>query len=411
MNDARTIRYAYVKNGDVVAQIQRVRGSGKGRTTSGPDAFLNDFLNIVGDNPLLLLGQGRCKDIHRSGNVTARVLPDHTFLLWKIFARVNGFLQVLLYLLIYRPQRIVCGRSGSMLWACFIASRLYSVPLVHSRHNQVLFASQKWFRRLGGLIDYWCIKRATAVVCHGPFLKEQLLSIGVFSNRLFEFDVGFRDTQRVQKSLPHSVRNIDMTKINSVLFVGRVQANKGVFDLLDAMEEELAKDNSVMLIYAGEGLNAMDLTHEVEMRGLIGKVLTLGEVPHSEILALIESSAVVITPTRSSFPEGRCMAAMEAFVMGVPVIAPNFGPFPFLVNHGENGLLFEPDSVADLTDKLKSLLNDRKLRGHLRQGARKAGQSLLRPIRTFGQAIEKAFSPQVISGGKVVAEEIKGNES
>ena len=60
---------------------------------------------------------------------------------------------------------------------------------------------------------------------------------------------------------------------------------------------------------------------------------------------------MVVTPTQSQFPEGRCMATMEGLVMGVPVIAPNFGPFPFLVKHGENGLLFEPDSSHDIQDE------------------------------------------------------------
>ena len=75
-------------------------------------------------------------------------------------------------------------------------------------------------------------------------------------------------------------------------------------------------------------------------------------MPHENLADLICESTVVVTPTQSQFPEGRCMATMEGLVMGIPVIAPDFGPFPYLVKHNVNGLLYKPDSVNDLQNKL-----------------------------------------------------------
>jgi glycosyltransferase involved in cell wall biosynthesis len=85
------------------------------------------------------------------------------------------------------------------------------------------------------------------------------------------------------------------------------------------------------------------------------------------------------------------MVVMESLALGIPVVAPNFGPFPFLVEHQKNGLLFEPDSVEDLAAKLDELLDDEALYADLRAGAKKSGDALLIPPLTFAQAVACAF--------------------
>lgn len=86
------------------------------------------------------------------------------------------------------------------------------------------------------------------------------------------------------------------------------------------------------------------------------------------------------------------MAAMEGLVMGVPVIGPDVGPFPYLITHGRNGLLYRADSVEDLADKLRLALYDRDLRERMRRGAFETGRGLLKPPRSFGQAVAQAFA-------------------
>ena len=85
------------------------------------------------------------------------------------------------------------------------------------------------------------------------------------------------------------------------------------------------------------------------------------------------------------------MAAMEGLVMGVPVIAPRFGPFPYLITHEQNGLLFEPDSVSDLRSCIGRVLQDNTLYDQLKRGAKESGARILNPPRTFSQAVEQAF--------------------
>ena len=56
-----------------------------------------------------------------------------------------------------------------------------------------------------------------------------------------------------------------------------------------------------------------------------------------------------------SFREGYPGIIIEAFSVGVPVIATNIGGIPEIVENGVNGILIEPKNVEDLTRAIKSI--------------------------------------------------------
>ena len=85
------------------------------------------------------------------------------------------------------------------------------------------------------------------------------------------------------------------------------------------------------------------------------------------------------------------MATMEALVMGVPVIAPDWGPFPYLIRNEQNGLLFMGDSVEELKGAILRVLDDGELYEQLRQGADASCYELRNPAIGFLQAVNAAF--------------------
>ena len=54
--------------------------------------------------------------------------------------------------------------------------------------------------------------------------------------------------------------------------------------------------------------------------------------------------------------------AMEAMASGVPVVGARAGGIPDVISEGENGLMFTPGDLGDLTDKLRTLLFNPVLR-------------------------------------------------
>lgn len=378
-------RTAYVKGGDVVRHFERMEAMGGVVITSGPDLFPYEFLKVNNADRILLLSRQQRNERYRGRNVEAVVFNGGGRLGVKAARRALIVVKVFWELLRFRPHRVLCGRAGGMLWASFMVARIYAVPWIFSSHSRVSSGFDSWHKRLSRVIDHWCIRRADAVLCHGPFLKQQLQKIGVPVDRIIEFDVCFEDM--IGDSSEDGARD----GARRVLFVGRVEKEKGVFDLLDAFIRIGRDVRRIELVYAGTGSQLHRLRELVREKGVEGRADVLGDVRHDELAEIIRGSTILVTPTRSEFPEGRCMAAMEGMVMGVPVIGPDIGPFPFLIKHGCNGLLYLADSVDDLTEKLGMALNDNELYERMRRGARESGGRLVKPAMSFGQAVARAF--------------------
>ncbi len=386
-----TNRYAYIKNGDAVEQVQRLVPLQDAGPTSGPDAFVYSFLRSIGDSPVLLLSRSSSAMQLEHGNIRAQVFKVNGNIVNRVILKFLSEFRVLFSLLQFKPDRIICGTTGGPLWVSYLVSKIYGIPLVHSRHNRVIHESRDWFRRLRSALDIWVIKKLPSVMVHGPYLKDQLNLIGVSSKRIVEFDIGFEDMlkQVEESSSKYLPDGLEGRKI--ILYMGRIEKDKGVLDLLEASKEQLIKNADIILVYAGEGSCKNTLIKEVESENINAQVKMLGYVSHDHLVELLSKSFLLITPTQGDFMEGRCMSAMEGLVMGVPVIAPDFGPFPYLIKHGVNGFLYETNSVEDLKKRINCALKDNVLYSNLCLGAKETSKKLLRPKLTFGEAAKHAF--------------------
>jgi len=213
-------RYAYIKNGDAVSQLSSIASKLDEHTTSGPNAFIKDFLKSIHGSPILVASMHNQSARYSYSNMQGSVFPSGSSFLGKLFIRPISLIRLFFALLFYKPDRILCGSTGAVLWVGFLVSRVLNTPIVHSRHNRVSSSNDTWNRKIRSFIDVWCIVKMKAVVCHGPYLKDELLNVGVKQDRLFEFDVGFDDL--LAESNIDNMHNIDIKNGKLILFVGRV---------------------------------------------------------------------------------------------------------------------------------------------------------------------------------------------
>ena len=106
-----------------------------------------------------------------------------------------------------------------------------------------------------------------------------------------------------------------------VLFAGRVEADKGVFDIL-AINEILNKRHPGAFAFdiCGGGGASEALAREIAARRLAGHVVMHGKLSRPELLKVYAASHLVIVPTRSTFCEGLPMVCAEAMLAGRPVV-------------------------------------------------------------------------------------------
>jgi len=401
------MRYAYVKENNVVREFLRID---PGKTPEGgPDAYVAHFMRLVGGQPALLMSvhgfnPEQDESLKRDNAVLhsfywfSKILKPFGSIskrpLATFFPRFAKSSIIFWKILRFRPDRVLCWQAAFPLWAVYFASRMVGARFVYCRHTRIQGGKDRWYQRVTKALDRWIIRHAPAVVCNGPYLRDQLLQIGVKAERIHEFNWSFRHllTNNAVNSDNAPTEMADIYEGHRViLFIGRVHSHKGVFDLLSACSTRLLRDKTLVLAYAGDGAHLEELRHEADRKGLSDRVKFLGMVPHGALASVIRRATLVVTPTRESYPEGRCMATMEGLIMGVPVIAPNFGPFPYLIKDRANGLLYQADSVEGLSAKIDEALDDAELYGRLRMGAERSSRELSSAQVNFFEAIKSAF--------------------
>jgi len=129
------------------------------------------------------------------------------------------------------------------------------------------------------------------------------------------------------------------------LFVGRLDVQKGLPDLLDAAEQAIDKRPGWHLALAGDGPRRDWLVAQINNRQrLQGRVHWLGS--RDDIPALLKSADVLIHP---SLWEGMPNAVLEAMAASRPVIGTAIEGTEDLIIPGQTGWLVPPRNVEALT--------------------------------------------------------------
>ena len=179
-----------------------------------------------------------------------------------------------------------------------------------------------------------------------------------------------------------------------ILFVGRIERFKGVFELLAAVRDLAAEDLPYFrLTLAGDGNNAMEAKSWVAQHGLSDRVRLVGWVDGEAKLALFRDADVFVLP---SYTEGLPNAMIEAMAAGLPVVVTPVGSVPDVVSDGVQGLLVEPRSVQALTAALRKLLRDREARMSMGRSAHLTAQERFgteTAARRLAELVTRAIAP------------------
>lgn len=379
------MKFLYIKGGSAIQSVEKLYSFTGDIPNTGPHQFFLSIKKITEPHDL------RVVSINNEDNR----LKKERFEAIEYGARVKGnvFVKALKFIIFgvkfifqtvkYKPDVIFYNLDGVFSFFAVLSGKLCKSKLVYLSHNANNISSVSKLNRAFNRI---LIKFADQVMVHGPFLHAQARSLGANELVINEYDT-WSVLVKTDFVSPPSVEDKKLV----ILFLGRIEENKGVWDLIEAYDQ-LQVHEKAELWFIGTGSLYPEIKSSVSKLKSASGIKFFGSVPHESVLDYIKKSDCLVTPTRTSFPEGRCMSVMESFTLGRLVIAPDFGPFPYLVKDGLNGFLYQPDSVEDLKNKIEIFINDPNQREALSRNAKLFAREGYENQQVFFSVLQRVFN-------------------
>ena len=134
-----------------------------------------------------------------------------------------------------------------------------------------------------------------------------------------------------------------------ILFVGRLNAQKGVADLLNAFSR--LTDSTITLDIVGAGPDELSLKAQAAALAIDTRITWHGALKQPELVPMYQRAAVVAIPSRE---EGLGLVAVEAQLSATPVVAYASGGLPDVVLPDDGGTLIEPGDISALSVALEN---------------------------------------------------------
>jgi len=201
------------------------------------------------------------------------------------------------------------------------------------------------------------------IICVSESLKERLLKLDIKKNKLTVIPNGvdtseFTITSRVDFFDKYLNGKNDYKK---VVFVGRLDAQKGVEYLIRAVPNVIKKYHKVHFFILGNGNLENMLKKLAAELDILNNITFMDMIPLEMMPEFYSSADIFCLP---SIHEGFPLSIAEALSIGLVIVASATEGIPEAIVENKNGFLAKPKNISQLSEKLiKALtLNDEKLK-------------------------------------------------
>lgn len=244
--------------------------------------------------------------------------------------------------------------ANSSCSVAMLTGVMSGIPYSFMMHGPaVFFEAEKW--RLDEKIA-----RASFVTCISNFCRSQgmLWSAPEHWAKMHIVHCGVQPDRYGRENLPAG---------KTLIFVGRLAAEKGVPVLLDAMAKLHAADPEVRLILVGDGSERPAIEARIADLGLTEAVNITGYLSQGDVAKQLSQADIFTLP---SFAEGVPVVLMEAMATGLPVVTTRIAGIAELVEDGVGGFLAPPGNPDELAAHLETLLKDPEQRTRMGHAGR-----------------------------------------
>lgn len=220
-------------------------------------------------------------------------------------------------------------------------------------HFESLFESRLWY-----FFKQIYLKADAFIVLSSAF-KEKLIKWGA-SVPIYIETTAVDEKLFSDFSIEHKVNMLRNSSKTRILFLARIEREKGIFETLDALNILIKRGHAVSLSIAGDGSAMREVTKILSTYQLYSKNVTLlGYVRGEKKKEVFNSHHIYCFP---SYGEGMPISVLEAMAFGMPVVTRPVGGIKDFFENGKMGYVTEkkdPEMIANLIEQL--LLDKEKM--------------------------------------------------
>lgn len=300
-------------------------------------------------------------------------------------------LWVLGRMVLFRPDvMLVTGNPG--YWWILFPLRMMGTSFVASYHGlpQPKFGRQKPVNRFFATLSGWLVLRSMpAIVSTSKDISDQVRRL-----------VGPGVTPTIIEHLPsygrgqfdniHPVATLPDWPFE-IVFVGRIEVDKGVFDVLSAAWSiERNHPGRYRFHFCGDGTQSERLITEIRQRGLDDVAVYHGYCGPDRMRAIMSQCHLSVVPTHADCQAGFEMTCCEAILSGRPLVASAACPALHYL-HGAS-IEVTPGDVDDLQSAILALAHDRDRYRRLAAACDPLQEQFFDPERSWAKAMHKALN-------------------
>lgn len=236
---------------------------------------------------------------------------------------------------LFCPQGLSLDPDGHICERCWGGHEVNCIRLncMGDRFKSFGYAARNMFSRISENI----LRNVDVFIVQSDFQKQKFISQGIPEEKIGIL----AGISPVIAAAPQRLLG------DWVSFVGRVSAEKGIYEFIDA-----ARRNPGIPFKVAGNLDSNFRMPE----NMPANIEFVGFKKGAELDEFYQSSRIIVVP--SKWYEGFPNVIVRGMLHRKPVITTNIGAMQSIIDHKVNGLLVPPGSSAELAEAIKTLYND-----------------------------------------------------
>jgi glycogen synthase len=248
-------------------------------------------------------------------------------------------------------------------------SEFYDVPMVSTIHATEAGRHSGWvsgsLSRQVHAVESWLVRESDSLITCSASMRDEITEL--FGPGLAEVTVIRNGIDAARWPFAERRRHAVAGGPPDLLFVGRLEYEKGVHDAIAALPRIRRAHPGTTLTIAGDGTQQDWLVERARKHRVLKATRFVGRLDHAELLAALHRADAAVLPSHYE-PFG--LVALEAAAAGTPLVTSNIGGLGEAVINGETGMSCPPRDVARLAEAVGAVLDDPAAAQHRARAAR-----------------------------------------